>query len=208
MLDKIVAHFKCDECGKPFSVTMDPAHTINASIFLSVLDIAIDAVRRSEGYEGLKTPAGSLGLSLVDEDYDDKHLCGYCASIKCTRYAREGRNRKMSSMKFLYKCDNNTFGPLGEGSIPVANDDGVVSSMAALYVVDTWAIATVEKLGTNKPYDFERVSWIDDSFRAHVRSCLNKNLVPFATFQEAAMLEALMRIQHRLKIGSIPYRYK
>lgn len=73
MLKEIQASFECDECGKPFSVEMDPARKVPPE--WSLFDEAVDAVRGSVGYRGPTTRDGLGGCSAV---VDGRHLCGEC----------------------------------------------------------------------------------------------------------------------------------
>jgi hypothetical protein len=70
------AEFKCDGCGRAFSVEVDSAPAIPEG--WSAFDVAEDAVRGSVAYRGPKDANGTTGSSSVQEG---RHLCGPCTSV-------------------------------------------------------------------------------------------------------------------------------
>src|SRR5690242_3032940 len=68
-LSKIIAHFECDGCGKPFTINMDAADKTEGA--QTLIDLAEDEVR----------DRGSLQDGVFATVVYDLHLCGACAGI-------------------------------------------------------------------------------------------------------------------------------
>ena len=64
MLKSITAELECDECGKPFSIDIDPASNVPDG--WTPFEVVEDAVLGG----GLACPSTSI--------QDGKHLCGIC----------------------------------------------------------------------------------------------------------------------------------
>ena len=74
-LIEIRARFRCDDCGREFSVQLDPVDKPPTG--WSVFDVAEDAIRGGAGYIGPDV-TGSVQKSDTISDKDNKHLCGTC----------------------------------------------------------------------------------------------------------------------------------
>lgn len=77
-LIEIRAEFRCDGCGRLFSVQPDSTREA-AGVEWSAYDYAESGVMDSVRYKGPNSPDGFEGSSSLR---DGRHLCGSCAAIQ------------------------------------------------------------------------------------------------------------------------------
>lgn len=77
MLEKIKAHFVCDECGVGFAVEIDPGASSPAE--WANFEIAADAIRGGQNY---CDDRGNEGMGCSGSTDGVTHLCHQCTGAK------------------------------------------------------------------------------------------------------------------------------